>query len=99
MLFKTYRKDAIYRRMKHYRRESDRSRTKIAELEQRRSTCEAGLAALVACWSQVHRFTIARKSWISNNRSQIVEIIHSIVHADDLPPVDVETQGMLRIQS
>ena len=48
MLFKTYRKDAIYRRMKHYRRESDRSRTKIAELEQRRSTCEAGLAALLA---------------------------------------------------
>ncbi|TCD63440.1 E3 ubiquitin-protein ligase bre1 [Steccherinum ochraceum] len=48
-----FRKDAIYRRMKHYSRENERSQAKIAELERRRHTCEAGLAALGACWSQI----------------------------------------------
>ncbi|THH32505.1 hypothetical protein EUX98_g1696 [Antrodiella citrinella] len=48
-----FRKDAIYRRMKHYSRENERSLVKIAELERRRHTCEAGLAALEACWSQI----------------------------------------------
>ncbi|KAI0789122.1 BRE1 E3 ubiquitin ligase-domain-containing protein [Abortiporus biennis] len=48
-----FRKDAIYRRMKHYSRENDRNLSKIAELERRRNTCEAGLAALEACWSQL----------------------------------------------
>ncbi|KAI0093033.1 BRE1-domain-containing protein [Irpex rosettiformis] len=48
-----FRKDAIYRQMKHYSRENDRSLAKIAELERRRNTCEAGLAALEACWAQL----------------------------------------------
>ncbi|CAL1706865.1 unnamed protein product [Somion occarium] len=48
-----FRKDAIYRRMKHYSRENERSQAKIVELERRRSTCEAGLAALEACWTQL----------------------------------------------
>ncbi|KAF7792349.1 hypothetical protein EIP86_003385 [Pleurotus ostreatoroseus] len=47
-----FRKDAIYRRMKHYSRENEKSLAKIAELERRRDTCEAGLAALEACWTQ-----------------------------------------------
>lgn len=50
-----FRKDAIYRRMKHYSRENERSLAKIAELERRKHTCEAGLAALEACWSQVRK--------------------------------------------
>lgn len=49
----SFRKDAIYRQMKHYSRENDRNLAKIAELERRRNTCEAGLAAMEACWSQV----------------------------------------------
>ncbi|KAJ6499055.1 BRE1 E3 ubiquitin ligase-domain-containing protein [Mycena sanguinolenta] len=48
-----FRKEAIFRRMRHYSREYDRSQSRIAELEQRKSTCEAGLAAMAACWSQL----------------------------------------------
>ncbi|KAI0930463.1 hypothetical protein AcW1_009141 [Taiwanofungus camphoratus] len=48
-----FRKDAIYRRMKYYAREHERSEARVAELERRRSTCEAGLAALEACWTQI----------------------------------------------
>ncbi|PPQ99442.1 hypothetical protein CVT24_005249 [Panaeolus cyanescens] len=48
-----FRKEAIYRRMKHYSRENERSLARIQELEQRKTTCEAGLAAMSACWSQL----------------------------------------------
>ncbi|KAF7376361.1 putative allantoicase [Mycena sanguinolenta] len=48
-----FRKEAIFRRMRHYSREYDRSQSRIAELEQRKNTCEAGLAAMAACWSQL----------------------------------------------
>lgn len=39
--------------MKHYSRENDRNLARIADLERRRNTCEAGMAALEACWMQV----------------------------------------------
>jgi hypothetical protein len=48
-----FRKEAIYRRMKHYCREHERSKARIQELERRKNTCEAGLAAMSACWAQV----------------------------------------------
>jgi E3 ubiquitin-protein ligase BRE1 len=48
-----FRKDAIFRRMRHYSRENERSQVRIAQLEQRKSTCEAGLVAIAACWEQV----------------------------------------------
>ncbi|KAF8919838.1 BRE1 E3 ubiquitin ligase-domain-containing protein [Mucidula mucida] len=48
-----FRKEAIYRKMKHYSRELDRSQAQIQELEWRRSQCEAGLAAISACWAQI----------------------------------------------
>ncbi|KAJ7647129.1 BRE1 E3 ubiquitin ligase-domain-containing protein [Roridomyces roridus] len=48
-----FRKEAIYRRMKHYSREHDRSQSRIIELERRKNACEAGLAAMAACWSQL----------------------------------------------
>lgn len=48
-----FRKEAIYRRMKYYSREAERSQTRVAELERRFSTCQAGLAAFEACWAQV----------------------------------------------
>ncbi|TFK44380.1 hypothetical protein BDQ12DRAFT_672875 [Crucibulum laeve] len=48
-----FRKEAIYRRMKHYCRENERNQNRIAELERRKSTCEAGLAAMSACWAQL----------------------------------------------
>ncbi|RDB24923.1 E3 ubiquitin-protein ligase BRE1 [Hypsizygus marmoreus] len=48
-----FRKEAIFRRMRHYSREHERSQSRIAELERRKHTCEAGLAAMSACWSQL----------------------------------------------
>ena len=39
--------------MKHYSREHERSQARIQELERRKSICEAGLAAMSACWAQV----------------------------------------------
>ena len=48
-----FRKEAIYRRMLHYSRENQRSQIRITELERRKSECEAGLAAMAACWNQV----------------------------------------------
>lgn len=48
-----FRKEAIYRRMKHYYRENERNLVRIQELERRKTTCEAGLAAMTACWSQL----------------------------------------------
>ncbi|KAG0695705.1 BRE1 E3 ubiquitin ligase-domain-containing protein [Suillus ampliporus] len=35
-----FRKEAIFRRMKHYSRENERNQARIAQLEQRRSSCE-----------------------------------------------------------
>ncbi|KAM5530764.1 hypothetical protein V8D89_015571 [Ganoderma adspersum] len=48
-----FRKEAIFRRMKHYSREAERSQARVVELERRFSTCQAGLAALEACWTQL----------------------------------------------
>ncbi|KAN0090761.1 hypothetical protein V8E55_004327 [Tylopilus felleus] len=48
-----FRKDALFRRMRHYARENEKSLARIAQLEQRKSTCEAGLVAIAACWEQL----------------------------------------------
>ncbi|KAI0743501.1 BRE1-domain-containing protein [Daedaleopsis nitida] len=48
-----FRKEAIYRRMKYYSREAERSQARAADLERRFHSCQAGLAALEACWSQL----------------------------------------------
>jgi hypothetical protein len=52
-LFKQFRKEAIFRRMRHYSRENERSQSRIAELEHLKSTYEASLAVMGACWTQV----------------------------------------------
>jgi hypothetical protein len=44
--------------MQHYSRECERGQTRIAELERWQTNCEAGIAALEACWTQVLTFTI-----------------------------------------
>ncbi|KAJ3803280.1 hypothetical protein GGU11DRAFT_671167 [Lentinula aff. detonsa] len=48
-----FRKEAIYRRMVHYSRLNEASQKRISELEERKNTCEAGLAAMSACWMQL----------------------------------------------
>ncbi|CUA66878.1 E3 ubiquitin-protein ligase BRE1 [Rhizoctonia solani] len=48
-----FRKEAVYRRMKHYARELERTQAVADELEKRKNTCEAGMAAMEACWNQL----------------------------------------------
>ncbi|QRV94186.1 E3 ubiquitin-protein ligase BRE1 [Ceratobasidium sp. AG-Ba] len=48
-----FRKEAIYRRMRHYARELERAQTTIEELEKRKNTAEAGMATMEACWNQL----------------------------------------------
>jgi hypothetical protein len=57
-----FRKEAIFRRMKHYSREHERSQVQIAELEQRKNTCEAGMVAMAACWEQVFTLFVSPNS-------------------------------------
>lgn len=52
-LFQQFRKEAIFRRMRHYSRENERSQARISELEHLKSTYEASLAVMGACWTQV----------------------------------------------
>jgi len=52
--------------MRHYARENERSLARIAQLEQRKSTCEAGLVAIAACWEQVRSLGVGS---ISRNGS------------------------------
>jgi E3 ubiquitin-protein ligase BRE1 len=51
--FQQFRKEAIFRRMRHYSRENERSRFRISELEHLKSTYEGSLAVMGACWTQV----------------------------------------------
>ena len=39
--------------MRHYSRENERSQARVAELERLKSTYEASLAVMGACWTQV----------------------------------------------
>ncbi|EUC64289.1 E3 ubiquitin-protein ligase BRE1, putative [Rhizoctonia solani AG-3 Rhs1AP] len=48
-----FRKEAVYRRMKHYARELERTQAVANELEKRKNKCEAGIAAMEACWNQL----------------------------------------------
>ncbi|KAG6833534.1 hypothetical protein H0H87_005185 [Tephrocybe sp. NHM501043] len=48
-----FRKEAIYRRMQQYSRENERCLYRIEELEKRKLSCEAGLAAMTACWKHM----------------------------------------------
>ena len=47
--------------MRHYARENEKSQARIAQLEQRKSTCEAGLVAIAACWEQVRCLVVGRR--------------------------------------
>ena len=39
--------------MRHYARERDRYQRRVDELEQRKYVCEADMAAMDVCWTQV----------------------------------------------
>jgi len=80
--------------MKHYSREHERSQIRIEELERRKSTCEAGLAAMTACWTQVFDIPLSRCRFLIF--IQLVDAIRLVVRTENLPPVDVKTRGLRR---
>lgn len=79
--------------MKHYSRENERSQAKITELERRRNTCEAGLAALEACWTQVKSKCRGLYVLLLTGFFKLISTIRSLAKPDDLEPVDVSTKG------
>ncbi|KAF8740809.1 hypothetical protein AX14_007181 [Amanita brunnescens Koide BX004] len=87
----SFRKEAIYRRMKHYCRENERNLTRITELEQRKNTCEAGLAALSACWSQLVEAIrlLVRPEDLSGANLRVQDIFDLTVHLRGDDAVDI----------
>ncbi|KAF7361671.1 putative allantoicase [Mycena venus] len=84
-----FRKEAIFRRMKHYSREHDRSQSRVAELEKRKNTCEAGLAAMAACWTQLVEAIrlVAKPEDLPQNTPNTRDLfdISSHISDDDVP--------------
>ncbi|KAG5733688.1 E3 ubiquitin-protein ligase BRE1 [Termitomyces sp. T112] len=66
-----FRKEAIYRRMKHYSRENERCQSLIEDLEKRKQSCEVGLAAMTACWN--HLIKTIRLLVRSNDSDEVAE--------------------------
>ncbi|KAJ3910319.1 hypothetical protein F5879DRAFT_789750 [Lentinula edodes] len=77
-----FRKEAIYRRMIHYSRLNEASQKRISELEERKSTCEAGLAAMSACWMQL--VDAIRVLVVKQESSQPMEVSPSTQDLQDL---------------
>ncbi|KAI6026328.1 hypothetical protein BKA83DRAFT_4241880 [Pisolithus microcarpus] len=80
-----FRKDAIFRRMRHYSRENERSQARIAQLEQRKNSCEAGLVAIAALLAAGGQIGV------------LVETIRTLTFQDDIPAVGVDTQDLFDI--
>ncbi|KAF7315497.1 E3 ubiquitin protein ligase [Mycena indigotica] len=83
-----FRKEAIFRRMRHYSREYDRSQDHLAALERRKTACEAGLAAMAACWSQLLETIrlVAKSEDVANTPlSRDIFDISSRISEDDAP--------------
>ncbi|KAF7321793.1 E3 ubiquitin protein ligase [Mycena kentingensis (nom. inval.)] len=80
-----FRKEAIFRRMRHYSREYDRSQSQLAELAQRKSACEAGLAAMTACWSQLLETIrlVAKPEDMPSNTPQAHELFDLSTHISE----------------
>jgi hypothetical protein len=74
--------------MKHYSRENDRNRARVAELERLKGSYEASVVVMGACWTQV-RFP-QPKPVCDPNRDlmnlRLVQIVETI--RDLLQPVD-----------
>ncbi|KAJ3936524.1 MAG: hypothetical protein NXY57DRAFT_985221 [Lentinula lateritia] len=77
-----FRKEAIYRRMIHYSRLNEASQKRISELEERKSTCEAGLAAMSACWMQL--VDAIRVLVVKQESSQPIEVSPSTQDLQEL---------------
>jgi E3 ubiquitin-protein ligase BRE1 len=92
--FQQFRKEAIFRRMRHYSRENERSQARISELEHLKSTYEASLAVMGACWTQVCQ-AFCSFAGCSHTSSKLIDTIRAHVKPDLSPPSDEDTEGML----
>lgn len=80
--------------MKHYFREYERSQSRIVELERKKNTCETGLAAISAYWSQVCViFYVVRISLTLLRSAQLVETIRLLAKPEDLPSKNNGVEG------
>ena len=82
--------------MKHYSRENERNLAKIAELERRKHSCEAGVAALEACWAQVCR-NASRSYKPAPYTLQLVDTIKSLTKPEDMPQATVQSEGQYHL--
>jgi E3 ubiquitin-protein ligase BRE1 len=52
----TFRKEAIYRRMKYYSREHEKAKQRLDEAKLESRKLEAAIVAMETCWKTVRRF-------------------------------------------
>ncbi|TEB05145.1 hypothetical protein FA13DRAFT_1266105 [Coprinellus micaceus] len=79
-----FRKEAIYRRMKHYHRENERNIARIEELERRKTTCEAGLAAMTACWVLLEAIRVfVKPDDMTRSNIQGKDVFNVVAHVDE----------------
>lgn len=89
----SFRKEALYRRMKHYSREHDRAQRRIAELERSRSSSEAGIAAVSACWSQLVDTIESACGDVNDSDDQqagVSELVDQLLENDEVPDTFTE---------
>lgn len=94
-----FRKEAIFRRMKYYSRESERCQSRIAELERRKARCEAGLAAMEACWAQVKIFRSVYFQPPTDSFAKLIDVIGSLVRPEQLPSIQLDTRRTFCMRS
>ncbi|KAG8929829.1 E3 ubiquitin-protein ligase bre1 [Tulasnella sp. 418] len=77
-----FRKEAIFRRMKHYSRQYERSASRIAELEEKSLLSDAAVAAVEACWKQliaeIHTLLPSGLPGFDQSSTDIYRITHSL---------------------
>jgi E3 ubiquitin-protein ligase BRE1 len=90
--FQSFRKEAIFRRMKHYSRENERAQDTITELEKRRHALEANVAAIGACWEKVYLCSVCNSCMRADGR-QLVQEVRLLVKPETLPAAEELTRG------
>ena len=85
--------------MKYYSRESERCQSRIAELERQKSRCEAGLAAMEACWAQVKIFRSIHFRPPADLFAKLIDVIGSLVQPEQLPSIQLDMRRTFRVRS
>ena len=85
--------------MKYYSRESERCQSRIAELERQKSRCEAGLAAMEACWAQVKTLCSIQFRPPTDSLVKLIDVIGSLVQPEQLPSIQLDMRRTSRVIS